>query len=185
MWTGNPVYPFLFSQHGTDPVRLGIWTDYMNGFGLGKNALDYLLLPINIFLHHDRFATFMGTMEMPSPIFLLVILYPFVRTKQSADQKRNLDLLFSVTLALFILWAAGFDAADPLFTAIIPRIEHFMRIHSHIAHQMIKNSRYVRIIIYSAVGGMVIATLLFMGIYVNLVRPDKVLSGVEIQSGFP
>lgn len=183
IWTGNPLYPFIFPQHGTDPLMLGLWLDYMSSFGTGKQILDYLLLPINIFIHHEKFATFMGSMEMPNPIFLVIASYPFVRKKMIERFGSIPDILACITILFLAAWAVGFQQirfmlpAFPLMAILTGAICFSIYKHS-------KKPALVRSGVYGLIGGMVTATLIFMGMYMNIIRPIQLNIGTETKAHF-
>ena len=183
LWTGNPLYPFVFSQHGTDPIQLKMWLEYMGRFGVGRRFFDYVLLPMNIFVHHEKFGTFMSSMEMPNPIFLLVLLYPFIRYKIEAEYKQALDIFAIISVMLFTAWAAGYQQIRfllplfPIFSILAASV--FLSIQ-----RGMQNQKIARIVVLGFTGGMIIATLVFMGIYQSIVRPEQVLLGNESKAGF-
>src|SRR5688572_14959356 len=76
IWTGNPVYPLVFGGPGWGPLENQILQDYMQTFGVGKSWLDYLLLPYNVYAHHDQFSTIQQ--EIIHPLLWLAFLFPFV-----------------------------------------------------------------------------------------------------------
>lgn len=52
VYTGNPLYPFFYSIFGGigwDSERAALFGQFMKSYGLGRSAIDYLLLPFNIF----------------------------------------------------------------------------------------------------------------------------------------
>ena len=76
IWTGNPIYPLVFGGPGWGPLENQILKDYMQTFGVGKNWLDYLLLPYNVYAHHDQFSTIQQ--EIIHPLIWLAFLFPFL-----------------------------------------------------------------------------------------------------------
>jgi hypothetical protein len=181
--TGNPVFPLYLPQHVIDPTQLKIWMDYVNSFGAGKNWYDYLLLPINIYLQHDKFGTFMGSMEMPSPLFLFVFAYPWLRKTIDSAIRKTLDVLGLIVIIQFIFWALGSQQIRfllPLFPglciltgAVFQSLS--MKLYKHQLGNAIK---------VGTVGGMVLATLIFMVIYSILIRPERVLLGFDSKQDF-
>ncbi len=183
LWTGNPVFPLYLPQNIIDPAQLKIWMDYVNSFGTGKNWYDYILLPINIFLQHDKFGTFMGSMEMPNPLFLLAFVYPFIRRNIDEVFRKSLDKLAAITGILFIVWSLGSQQIRfllPLFPGLCLITGSVLKA----GIDLFKSERLGQVIPLGLVGGMVFATLIFMGLYFNLVRPEKGLFGLESKSGF-
>jgi hypothetical protein len=102
--TGDPVFPLLFKPSGVDPLRVKLWLEYVYSFGVGREWYHYLLLPIHLYTEYKRFGTFIGAVDIPSPVFLLVFAYPLLRVRY---KDYRLDWLASFTLVIFVIWAAG------------------------------------------------------------------------------
>jgi 4-amino-4-deoxy-L-arabinose transferase-like glycosyltransferase len=115
LWTGNPIFPFYLPNQFVDPVQLSLWTGYMGRYGTGKQWFDYLLLPVNLFLRTGTFSTWFGVIDIPSPLFVLVFLYPFTIRKFSNENKKALHFLAFITFMQFIVWAAGSQQTRFLF----------------------------------------------------------------------
>ncbi len=101
IWFANPVYPLVLGGPGWDPTRVELYTAYLTSFGTGRQLLDYLLLPWNIYAHHDRFGSVMNQIDIPSVLFPLVVLFPW---RGSAAGVRALII---IALARFALWSFG------------------------------------------------------------------------------
>jgi hypothetical protein len=183
IWTGNPVFPLYFPQHVIDPTQLQVWMDYVNSFGTGKNWYDYLLLPFNLYLQHDKFGTFMGSMEMPSPLFLFALAYPWLRKSIDTEARKTLDGLGFILISQFIFWAVGSHQNRfllPLFPGLsILASGVFILLAERFTKYRLGNAIKV-----GTVSGMVFVTLIFMGIYVGLIRPDRVLLGIDSKQDF-
>ncbi len=183
IWTGNPVFPLYFPQHVIDPTQLKIWMDYIYSFGTGKNWYDYLLLPFNLYLQHDKFGTFMGSMEMPSPLFLFSLAYPWIRRTIDPATRKTLDVLGLFILVQFIFWALGSQQ-----TRFLLPIYPGLAISASIVLVQLYNSPKLkmlsRALAISSISSMVIATAIYMGLYINLVQPQKVLFGLETKADF-
>lgn len=95
----NPVYPFIWGGPGWDAVRLNLARDFVYSFGDGRGWVDYLLLPLKIYLRFNRFGT--NSLELPSFLFILVLLYPFFRRRGFFNDLAMLSAL------RFVLWALG------------------------------------------------------------------------------
>ena len=157
--------------------------DYVNSFGTGKNWYDYLLLPVNIFLQHDKFGTFMGSMEMPNPLFLFAFAYPVIRRKIEISWRQTMDILAIILVVQFIAWALGSQQIKfllPLFPGLcILSSFVLLRIYRSSKLRLLSHS-----LVIGFVSGMVLATLIYMGLYINLVHPEKVLFGFESKANF-
>jgi hypothetical protein len=99
--TGNPLYPLIWGGPGWDKVRLDLVMTYLNSFGTGHGLLDYLLLPINVFVQRSHYVAFWSSIEFLNPLFLLALLYLLLR------RPRPLDGLAVVAALRFIAWALG------------------------------------------------------------------------------
>lgn len=96
IWTGNPIYPLLFGGAGWDPLKNQLFTqEYMNTFGMGRNLLDFFLLPYNVYAHGDRFAAL--PWEFIHPLLWLAFLFPFL--KKSKEQS-----IVSIYVFLYYIW---------------------------------------------------------------------------------
>lgn len=183
LWTGNPVFPLYFHQDLIDPVQLSIWMDYVNSFGTGKNWYDYLLLPVNIYLQHEKFGTFMGSMEMASPIFLFVLAYPWARKSMDPAIRKTLDVLALISAFQFIAWASG--SLQTRF--LLPIFPGLSILASGVFIQLYRNGRIsfiFRPVILSSIIGMVLVSAIYMGLYINLVQPQRVFFGLETKAAF-
>jgi len=148
-----------------------------DGFGTGKRLIDYLLIPWNIFAHRERFSTFAGSIEVPSPLFLLCFLYPFVK------KNKVLDPIAILACLRYITWMFGVQQTR-LLLPIFPLL-------SLLASKVILNltagaasSRSARIWVTGIVGGMVSATLLYSVLLFSTNRPLGVIVGRESKSDF-
>lgn len=183
IWTGNPSYPFLFPQNKTDPIQLVFWIDYMNSFGVGRTWMDFLLLPIDLFIHHNKFGTFLGSMDMPSPLFLSIFLYPVFRKHQSTKVRGFLDALIWVTLGQFFAWALGVQQNRflmPLYPGICIIVSSiFVTIFRE------KKYRFIGKVLFTGLAcGMILVSIIFMSIYIDILKPAGVLLAYESKQEF-
>jgi len=95
--TGNPIYPLVFGGPGWEPLENQALNDYVQTFGVGKAWLDYLLLPFNVYVHHDRFATI--PIEIIHPALWLSVFYPFI-----GKSNKTIDIIPVYVLLSFISW---------------------------------------------------------------------------------
>lgn len=93
---GNPVYPLIFGGPGWPPDRVALLTAYLGSFGMGRKPLDYVLLPVRIFLRPEEFGTFFRSLEFPNLLFVLAPLSPQLRRTRVAR------LLGVIALARFV-----------------------------------------------------------------------------------
>ena len=102
----NPFYPFVFGGRYWDDFRAAWYAD--SGTGIGWNALQLFLLPLNTLLGHHDVNFFDGRM---GPLFL--ILAPFTiwilisRTRQDSAEGWSLFAIGVFSLLSFIAWTIG------------------------------------------------------------------------------
>ncbi len=116
VWFGNPVFPFYFGGGGWDPQRLALYTAYLDTFGVGRELVDYLLLPWNMYAQHERFGTIMNRIDLPSILFPFLLAYPFIRLRE-----RPLNWILGISGIRFLLWATGSQQIRfllPIFPAL-------------------------------------------------------------------
>jgi len=102
--TGNPVYPFLFSifgGRGWDSDQARLYDIFVYSLGMGKEPLDYLLLPWNVSLRakmdSPQFDGIVG------PIFLLIL--PFALGLRRLPRATKIILIYCLCVLAF--WAAS------------------------------------------------------------------------------
>lgn len=171
IFSGNLFFPFVFGGPGWDIPRLDMLTDYLRSFGAGKGILDYLLLPLNIFVRHEMFSTL--SIEIPGLLFPLALLYPLVRQGKIPN---------SAALYTFLwcgIWAVGSQQTRfllPVFpffalltASVILSIDHF---------------RWGRVLMLGLIGGMVATTLVYQGLYFVQKQPLGVVLGIESKAEY-
>lgn len=101
LWFANPVYPFVLGGPGWNQTRLELYTAFLNSFGTGRELLDYLLLPWNIYAHHDRFGSVMNEIDIPSVLFPLLVLLPW------RGSNSGVRAMIIIAGARILLWSGG------------------------------------------------------------------------------
>jgi len=99
---GNPFYPFfygIFGGRGWDPDQTRLFDLLTQNFGMGRNLLDYLLLPWNLSLRAKMDTEFDGIL---GPIFLLTL--PFLAALRRWETP--LQMLLVYALLTFFFWAS-------------------------------------------------------------------------------
>jgi hypothetical protein len=107
---GNPVYPLVYSffgGKGWDDVRDRAMSLYFHGFGMGREARDYLLLPWRFsFLGRFDSTHFDGAMGPFLLIFLTLAVASAIRTvRRGVNQKMlgGIGLVLLTSVAFFIV----------------------------------------------------------------------------------
>ena len=183
LWTGSPIFPLYLPQSTINPLQIDLWMRYVDNFGVGKQWYNYLLLPFSIYFNFEKFGTFLVSMDMPSPIFLLCWGYPLIRKRLPENIRRVLDILGIVTALQFIAWAFGSQQGRFL----IPIFPSLSIIASSVLISLAKHprlSRLGRIVAVGLTSGLVISSLIFMGLYNVIIRPHRLLLGTQSKAEF-
>lgn len=102
--TGNPLYPFfydLFGGRGWDPEQARLYDIFIQGLGMGRDLLDYLLLPWNLSLRAKMDSPqFDGVL---GPLFLLTL--PFLAAMRRLEAPLKMMLIYA--LLTFLFWASS------------------------------------------------------------------------------
>jgi len=110
--TGNPFYPFLygmFGGKGWDPEQARLYDGMVMFMGMGRSAVDYLLLPWNLSFHARMDSIiFDGVI---GPVFLLVI--PFLAGVRGKGP--SLKITMAYCTLLFLFWASASQQIRYLF----------------------------------------------------------------------
>ena len=100
IWFGNPIFPLVFGGPGWDVLRLELYSAYLDSFGAGRGLIDYLLLPWNVYARHEEFGTVMNEIDIPSLLFLgLLLVWRWPHQVMRA--------LIFIAGARFLLWSLG------------------------------------------------------------------------------
>jgi hypothetical protein len=110
IWFGNPVFPFVFGGPDWDQSRLDLYMAYLRSFGVGRSALDYLLLPWNLYAENHRFSAAMTRIDFPSLLFPLAILQPWRGSGRSV----------TAALGVSALWFAGWSLGSQQLRFLLP-----------------------------------------------------------------
>ena len=106
VWTGNPVYPFLYEWFGgkywtAEAARL--YRDEQLSFGMGRGALAFILAPWNLTMYGHRFSNFPSRPLMYTSLGpLLLAFLPALLVLGKLDRRVKFLLLYS--LAAFCAW---------------------------------------------------------------------------------
>lgn len=178
LWTGNPFYPLAFGGPGWPTQRLAWLMTYLQSFGVGQGPLDLLLLPWNLYAHHDRFATFFWSTEAPSLLFPLAFFYLLSRRVD-----RRLDGVALFALLRFIIWAAGSQQARfllPAFPALSLLVAHVL---ARLA-DLPALPRIGQVVGLALIGGTVLTTLFYAFAAAAQTGPLSVIVGAESKDSF-
>lgn len=178
IWFGNPVYPFFFGGPGWSSERLALYSAYLNSFGTGRTLLDYLLIPWNAYVQHARFGTTMNRIDIPSPLFPLVLAAPFLR------KGRITSALLWVSLGRMILWAIGTQQLRfllPIYPALSVCTAEVI---GRLLPASPPHRRPGRIFLPALAIGCVTVTLFYQIVALATYRPLGTLVGLESRNAF-
>jgi 4-amino-4-deoxy-L-arabinose transferase-like glycosyltransferase len=188
LFMGNPFYPFVFGGRYWDAFRAAWYSGA--GTGIGGNALQIFLLPLNVVLGIRDQNFFDGRI---GPLFL--ILAPFAlwilasRSRQDSDQGLSLQAIGLFSVMTFAAWTFGVINSNHLWQArlLLPGLIAFT-IPTALGWDMLKafDSSRFRISFFSnAVIAVVIALTLFDNAMFVLQRnPLAVALGAQNRAGY-
>ncbi|MEW5720461.1 MAG: glycosyltransferase family 39 protein, partial [Chloroflexota bacterium] len=107
IWLGNPVYPYFLGGVNYDALRLQFNTYLGSGYGVGRDWLAYVMLPLNIFARSGEF----GPVALSAPSFCFLILPAYLTLPKPSMN----NWLIGVSAARFAIWAAGAQELRFLF----------------------------------------------------------------------
>jgi hypothetical protein len=106
---GNPVYPmawFLFGGKGWDEAQALAMSLYFDAYGMGRNLLDYLILPWRLAFSGGfdtiRFDGAIGPFLLIFLILAVASVIGLVRRRSAAVMGKEIGLMFVVSGAFFM-----------------------------------------------------------------------------------
>ena len=177
LWAGNAVFPFVLGGPGWSSERLHMLMAYLQSFGTGRTMADSLSLPIMLFTQRAAFGTFMSRIDIPSPLFLIAVAFPFLR------KDHPFRPLGWILLLRFALWAVGTQQTRfllPLYPVL--SLLSAAVLEGWIAHP--GAPRWRQVAVTGVVSGMVAVTLAYQAIYFASARPLSVVVGTESKDAF-
>ena len=178
LYSGNPVFPLYFGGPGWPLERVQLSSNFIASFGTGKRLLDYLLLPINLYIHQEKFATFLGNKETISPLFIFVLGIPFLRNKS-----RTLLIMFAFTILALVYWAF----TSQQIRLLLPLYPFFSILASKVLIEItrpIKSKMLNNILIPGVMGGSFIFLLRIIFFYFINIEPLNIIIGSETTENF-
>ena len=167
VFTGNPVYPFVFGGQFWDDFRAAAYAG--TGTGIGFDVLALLRLPHDLILGLND-ASQDG---QPGPLFLIflpaVVVYGFSKWKKSGGVERPFNILLIFVLAQYLFWVFGviFSAGLwqsrlllPAFVALCPIIAWIFDDLARWDHPQFSLRRFVRLVIIMALAFNLVGQLL-------------------------
>jgi hypothetical protein len=106
VFMGNPFYPFVFGGRYWDHFLAAWWTNA--GTGIGWNALQIILLPLNLTLGHRDATFYDGRIGPLLLLFLPLTIWIFLRSRSySPDKRLSLVSIGCFTAISGIVWTVG------------------------------------------------------------------------------
>jgi hypothetical protein len=172
----NPFYPFfygIFGGRGWDGDQARRYDLFIQGLGMGRSLLDYILLPFNLSLRaklgSPKFDGILG------PIFLLTL--PFLVMIRRWGTPVRVLLIYS--LLTFLFWASSAQQIRYL----IPLFAVFAIVIGVILTRFLNRKRIFVLLLYLLAG-----SLAFNGYHIVLdfmkISPLRVVVGIESRDDF-
>jgi hypothetical protein len=175
--TGNPVYPTYWGGLDWPPERTAALMTYLQSFGTGRQWLDFVLAPINLYTQFGRFTTFQGSIEMPGLLFPLVMLYPL------GCRSRALDTVALITALQYVIWLLGSQQSRFLLP-LFPSLSLLTASVILGLVDRVKRPAVGRVFAVGLVAGLLSATLVYQLLYFVQVKPLEVIVGTESADAF-
>jgi hypothetical protein len=174
--TGNPLYPFfyqMFGGKGWSVEQAGYYDVFIRNLGMGRNLLDYILLPWNLSFRSQLDSPFFD--GLMGPIFILVLPFVISMRKISIEIK----ILLAYCLLAFLFWASSAQQMRyliPLFP--------FLAIGASLTFSYYRNNKIIFTLLSIFIGW----GLAFNGYHIihdfRKIRPFGVLTGHEDKNAF-
>jgi Dolichyl-phosphate-mannose-protein mannosyltransferase len=188
IFMGNPFYPFVFGGRYWDAFRAEWYLG--TGTGIGWNALQIFLLPLNVILGYRDQNFFDGRL---GPLFLILAPFAlwilFSRSRQDSDRGLSLQVIGVFSAVTFAAWTFGVINSSHLWQArlLLPGLIPFA-IPTALGWDMLNaldTSRF-RISFFS---NMMIAVIIALtvfenGMFVLQRNPLAVAFGVQGREGY-
>jgi hypothetical protein len=174
LMAGNPFYPMFFGGLEWPADRLALLNQYLYSFGTGTGFLDYLFLPWNLYVNHDQFSGALN-IEIPSILFLLVFIFPFLQ------HNKVIKGLSGFLLLRFIVWGLGSQQTRFL----LPMFPLLSVVSTQVVYTLLRIPgfrRTSRILFSGLLGGLIFATMIYsVGFAIN---SAPVVMGLESKESF-
>jgi 4-amino-4-deoxy-L-arabinose transferase-like glycosyltransferase len=181
VWTGNPVYPFLYNIFGGKywtPEAARLYREEQLGFGMGHSLPAFLLGPWNLTMHGNMFSNFPTRPLMYTAIGpLFLALLPGLLLLGRPDRRVKFLLIYCLAgyTAWFVL-SQHIRYAIPFLPAVALCAGYA---GSEIARKAAKELRPV------AIGAILLVCMLSLAIFVVLVAESvPVALGMESQAAY-
>ena len=169
--TGNPVYPFLYDVFGGPEWNSGLserFSHWQRAIGMGREPLDYLLLPLRLILYGDfGYARFDGRL---SPAWIVLLPLAVAGAWRDGRARR----LLAVSGVFFVLWAATAQQMRFLIP-ILPLLAAAAARGALIALAAVPDRSRVSRTVLASAGALALAAALVQGSVVYLKQTPRLL----------
>lgn len=176
-WFGNPVFPLYIGGPEWPRERWELVNAYLLSFGTGRNPVDYLLLPWNVYARHEVFGAVMNRIDVPALLFPLLVFFPWVRRPQP------LTLLLTLALGRAAVWSAG----SQQLRFLLPVYPALAIVTAHIAQELLSATRVRpawRQLLPTLAVGLMSLTLFYQVVVQIQYSPWRVFLGLESRRSF-
>lgn len=174
---GNPVYPLYFGGKEWPMERVSWLMAYLKSFGVGKTAIDYIRLPWDLYARHTDFSTFLGSIEIPSILYPVLVLAPFIR------RTKMINSLIIFSFLRFGFWAVGSQQVRFLLP-MLPGLSLLTAYTIDSVKTNLSSKQMYRILVHGLIGGVLVSSCLYSLIYFYDVKPAPVVFGIESTETF-
>jgi hypothetical protein len=172
IWTGNPIFPYVFGGPGWSDFQLEHLAAVVSNSGVGFSFPDFLLIPVHLYLNNQWFSTLTG-LEFPSFIFLLLFLYPLINKAPEISQLAGLLFL------RYLAWTAAQHARY-----LIPLFPALSLISVYVLQDLVRRWRLRSWTSYAVISAAMLFALSFPVLY-SLQRPAfGVITGRQSKSEY-
>ncbi len=171
---GDPLYPMLAGSESWPPARNLLHNEYVQSFGRGRSLLDFVLLPWNLYAHHEAFAALMQSIEFPSFLFPLALLLPRVTSSPA---------IRSLTFPLAGLFGAWFLTSQQtrFLSSVYPLLSLMT---ASVLLGIVGRRRILSLTAIALVSGLVVTSLIYVGLFSWEKRSWWTVVGIDSRQGF-
>lgn len=174
--SGNPLYPFFYSVFGGpgwDPRQAQLYDQFVWRLGMGREWIDYLLLPWNL-----SFRAAMDSLNFDGligPVFILTLPFLFA----AGNIPANIRIILIYTASLFVFWTFSAQQVRYLF----PIFPLFSVLTGWIlARARMRNLLFIPLIVLTA--GSIVYNGFSIAKYLHHTRPLGAAIGFEDRESY-
>ncbi len=162
---------------GWDEARLGNLMAYLQSFGGPKPFLTLPLAPIRLFTHKELYTAFLSSIELPSPLFLLVLLLPLTRPHRNPGHPRPCPLPATCSVGVRI-------PADTISPPAVSALGDPFRLPDGQTPRVAPIAGLLGVVPAGILGCILSATTLYKGLSLYRTNPLASSVGAEFRAAF-